>query len=378
MLLYIGFLCALLVSSVRVAGPGPQFGSSISINEQGTVAVVSSAARLQGFGGTFSVLINTGSTWDFHPDSPFKLENNTGPWVGGYSPIMDVSIWNMTIVCGCQSTRIVSGTVWIFDYNGSTWRQTATIHSPDRYALFGYSVSIYKDTIAVGAPMLNRFQGAVWVIELEAGVWGIKQKLQGVGSRYDTLQLQGISVAVWENTIVTGGPYDDYYSGSLWVFERGVSEWAQFGDKLGFGEIGFLALGHSVAINNDTIVAGAWLEGYPVTVGAVYVFDKLINGSWSRPTKLIGSHTYTGQLQGTSVSLRGNRLAVSCAIGPVAGFLFERNASGWHELEIFYPDGYPGIDLAQDTPGKNIGLAPNCTMIGGFPRGDNGALWILE
>mgnify|MGYP002135212971 CR=1 FL=1 len=370
-------ILALFTSAARVEGPGPQFGSSISINEQGTVAVVGSAAAVSGFSGSFSVFTNNGSGWYRHPDSPFRIANDLGPYLGvGYSNVMDVAIWDTTIVCGAPNSGYASGSVSIFDFDGSTWTETVTIYSPAPDAWFGFSVSIYNDTIAVGAPMYGTFHGAVWVLHLDAGGWTVKQMLQGSGS--NLYSQQGIAVAVWDSTIVASGPYDDYYSGSLWVFERSPSGWYQYQDKLGVVGMDIAALGHSVSMRDGTIVAGAWVEDIPFTIGATYVFDKQSNGTWTMSAKLVGSDCYPGQRQGTGVSLRDNKLAVSSATGPIAGYLFERNGSEWRELRTLHIDAYSGVDLGQNTPGKSVGLAPNSVMIGEFPEGDNGALWILE
>ena len=214
----------------------------------------------------------------------------------------------------------------------------------DANDLFGYSVALSGDTLAVGARNessaasgVNGNQldnnapgsGAVYVFVKDAttGVWRqeayVKSSFTRAGNAF------GASVALSGDTLVVGAP-DDPSSGfvgggTVYVFTRTNGVWTQQARLIGsfIGEGGD-AFGHSVAISGETIVVGAPSDSIGITgrdrflwfgTGAVYVFMRS-GTSWAQQAYLKASNrdlqpgTSPIERFGASVALSGNTLAI--------------------------------------------------------------------
>ena len=110
--------------------------------------------------------------------------------------------------------------------------------------------------------------GSAYVYVRSNGVWSKQQKLTASdGSENDRF---GYSVSIDGDTAVIGAYGDDGYTGSAYVYARSNGVWSEL-QKLtasdGAAEDHF---GWSVAIDGDTVVIGAWVDGdYS---GSAYVF----------------------------------------------------------------------------------------------------------
>lgn len=150
-------------------------------------------------------------------------------------------------------------------------------------AELGGSIAIEGDTAVIGAPGDQGHKGAAYVFERERGGddWNQVAKLTASdGSPPDEL---GTSVAIDGDTIVAGAPQprsDGRSGGSAYVFVEPSGGWRDatqtnklFAFKPGNGLVD--PIGHSVAIDGDTIVAG--------TNGSVaYLFVRPSDG-WDDP-----------------------------------------------------------------------------------------------
>ena len=101
-----------------------------------------------------------------------------------------VSIDGDRIVVGAEENDVAGGTilragaVWVFEYDGTTWNETATLEASDAADddNLGFSVTVLDDFIVSGAigadisPATN--QGAAYVFELVGGSWVEIAKLQ--------------------------------------------------------------------------------------------------------------------------------------------------------------------------------------------------------
>jgi hypothetical protein len=167
-----------------------------------------------------------------------------------------------------------AGAVYVFLQLSGVWSQqsmltSATTVTQDK---FGTSVSIYDDTLIVGAVNKNRVisatsqvqAGTVYVFWRVGNAWSENQMLVASdGQAYDHF---GISVSVYENAIIIGAADDnlddDTSSGSVYLFTRSSpsgsftqkdnkhSNDADDGDKFGF----------SVDLYGDVAVVGAYQD----------------------------------------------------------------------------------------------------------------------
>ena len=106
-------------------------------------------------------------------------------------------------------------------------------------------------------------------------------KLVGTGAVGIARQGHSVALSADGSTAIIGGPYDNTYTGSTWVYSRGSNGWTQQGNKL----VGSLAVGHaeqgfSVAISADgnTAIAGGIADNR--VSGAAWVHSRS-EGVWT-------------------------------------------------------------------------------------------------
>ena len=363
-----------------------QFGMSVAMNADRNVSVVGSSAQVGGHTGSFNVYTrSTGGSWTLHPNSPFTGSGGTAALVGAsVSNAMSVDIWHTTIVYSCPLCDTTDGKVWVFDFSGSTWVETASISPSDGSvgAWFGYSLALYNKTLAIGGPYDNGNLGATWVYKLEGGTWARKQKIVVPGT--SAAPQQGFDVAVWEDTLVITGPNDDYYHGHAWVYvEDSGGAWAQQGGSLSaVGPYGLAyAFGHSVDLYRDTLLVGSCNDNDPAMPGAAYVFDR-VTGVWSQTIRLTGSNPYQSRRFGSGVSIYEDMIAVSNGVGPVAATLFRKELSGnWREVRKASPATFTSIELGQNSPGNNVCIRADQLIVGGYSSdqsNNEGTVWFVS
>jgi trimeric autotransporter adhesin len=232
---------------------------------------------------------------------------------------------------------------------------TANLLSQEAYAkasntdvgdLFGWSVSLSGDTLAVGAvgegsnsTGLNGDQannseyqsGAVYVFIRTGSTW--TQQAYIKASNSGGLDLFGHSVTLVGDTLVVGSPWEGssngsqgdnsaYGSGAVYVFTRTGSTWTQQAYIKASNIDANDNFGFSLSLSGDTLAVGAFEEASSATgingdqtdnsasaSGAVYVFTR--NGAtWSQQAYLKASNTDAYDFFGYSVSLSGDTLAV--------------------------------------------------------------------
>jgi hypothetical protein len=274
-----------------------------------------------------------------------------------------VAISGPTIVVGAPIATVGSnfeqGAAYVFVRGGPTWAsatQVAKLTASDGASSdnFGDSVAIAGNTVVVGAhdaTVAGNFDhGAVYVFVRPGSTWTdatqTAKLTTSVGSSFEGL---GASVAISGDTVVAGAPGATGATGNLdqgaaEVFVKPASGWkdgsetatltASDGQSLD-------TLGQSVAIDGNTIVAGA--PAPPVTGtphhGGAYVFVEPRSG-WADATqtaKLTASDGETGDNFGSAIAISGSTIVVGAPdanILPVgftqgAAYVFAEPRSGW-------------------------------------------------
>ena len=133
-----------------------------------------------------------------------------------------VAISGETVVVGAWNDDGTAGTnqgsAYVFVRNGrGGWSQQQNLKASDAVAQdhFGLSVAISGETVVVGAPYddgaAGMDKGSAYVFVRSGGVWSQQQKLNASdASRHDRF---GDSVAISEETVVVGAPYNDGAAG---------------------------------------------------------------------------------------------------------------------------------------------------------------------
>jgi trimeric autotransporter adhesin len=274
-----------------------------------------------------------------------------------------VAVSGNTIVVGTPnyahaSSGVEQGAAYVFTKPASGWADatqaavlTARRGQPEE--LFGHSVSVSGSTIVVGAPFRevgrHTGQGAAYVFVRPAGGWrDATQTAMLIAGNGLAHEFFGEAVAVSGNVVVCGAPSrsvgGDARRGAVEVFRRPARGWrgvvtqsAQLTASDGRAND---ALGISVALSGNTIVAGADLrsvDSHPGE-GAAYVFVERPSG-WHDATQsaeLNEAEGGPGELFGHAVALSGETVVVGAPyhrVGAVAGQgavdVFVKPASGW-------------------------------------------------
>jgi acyl-[acyl carrier protein]--UDP-N-acetylglucosamine O-acyltransferase len=259
-----------------------------------------------------------------------------------------------TGVNGDQSSNAAenSGAVYVFTRSGGAWSQQAYLKASntDTTDLFGYSVALSGDTLAVGANAedsdatgVNGDQssnaagnsGAVYVFTRSGGAWSQQAYLKA--SNTGNSDFFGGSVALSDNTLAVGaygensnatGVNGDQSSnaasdsGAVYVFTRSGGAWSQQAYLKASNTGAHDHFGASVALSDNTLAVGAdWESSDAAGVngdqssngasmsGAVYLFTRS-GGAWSQQAYLKASNTDEHDYFGGSVALSGDTLAV--------------------------------------------------------------------
>ena len=214
-----------------------------------------------------------------------------------------------TIVVGARGDDSDTGAAYVFTKVAGVWSQVAKLTASDGAAddEFGISAAVDGNTAVVGARGDDSDTGAAYVFTKVAGVWSQVAKLTASDGAAD--DEFGISVAVDGGTIVVGGRGDDSDTGAAYVFTKPGTGWADSNTAAKLTASDGAAgdeFGHSVAVDGDTVVVGAYQDDdYGTSSGSAYVFTADSSGEWSQKTKLTASDGAPYDYLGVSVGVGG-------------------------------------------------------------------------
>lgn len=306
-------------------------------------------------------------------------------------------------VVGAAGAASNTGAAYVFRRTLSVWAQELKLQPGDLTTsdLFGASVALNGDLLAVGAPdALDLFggsprgPGAVYVFRDTGGTWPQQEKLlAGDGSNFDQL---GASVAVQGDLLVAGAPGDQPSgdgapnggAGAAYVFRFDGLAWTQEAKLVATPTVNGDRLGASVALDGDVIAVGR--PGYDsgsTDRGAVLVF-RYAAGLWSFEAQLTAGDPANGDSFGSSVTVDGNLIAVGAPkdnqgfSDTGAVYVFRFNGSSWvQEAKQVAIDA-----IAQGQLGASVSLQGSMLLAGapgalsgdgqGYLFADTGSGWI--
>ena len=241
-----------------------------------------------------------------------------------------------------------SGAAYVFTRTGGVWTQQAYVKASNAGGLFGNSVALAGDTLAVGAPFEDSnatgvdgdqnnnnatSSGAVYVFTRTGGDWTqqayVKASNTGAGDRFGgNVDLNGDTLVVgarFEASGISGNESDNSVpnSGAAYIFTRTAGVWAQQAYLKSSHPEKSINFSGSLALGADVLAVGARLEnsgstgingsqigdGVPAS-GAVYVF-KRNGGVWDITDYVKASNTGAQDEFGVSVAISGSTLAAA-------------------------------------------------------------------
>jgi FG-GAP repeat/Putative Ig domain len=292
--------------TASVAYPHNNFGSSVALD--GDTLVVGASGDTIGANasqGSAYVFIRDDAVWTEQQKltaSDGTASDRFGQSVALNGDTLVVGAWSDTI--GANASQ---GSAYVFIRDDAVWTEQQKLTASDgaAYDQFGAEVALDTDMLVVGAPWdnigANIHQGSVYVFTRGGAVWTQQQKL--TASDGEPLDGFGRSVALDAETLVVSAPYDNIGAnltqGSAYVFTRSGTVWSQQ-QKLTASDGGaFEYFGRSVAIDGDHIVVGANFDiiGSNQDQGSAYVFKR--GAVWWEEQKLTandgGAFEYFGQ-----------------------------------------------------------------------------------
>lgn len=334
--------------------PWDGFGNSVSISQNGALVGAfnvgnSGAGAFDGGGAVYFFRCITG-VWMLEA----KLQpSNVAPayWFGSYITQYD-RVALITAVGG------VAAHVYRFD--GLAWKEEAKLSPSDSPSGkgFGNSASLHNDTAMIGAHLTDdngENSGAVYVYQFDGSSWIETAKLTAsdaaAGDRF------GVAVSLDGDVAVVGalGADDNGFgSGAAYVFRHNGDSWleeAKLTPADGAANDGF---GISVQIEGEMIAIGAWGTTHGTNPGAVYVF-KLDGMGWQEEAKLNPSDSQTALLFGNSISLHEGHLLVG-AMGHTEGGV--RSGAAYLYQGLTDCNGNGALDVCDIVSG----LADDCNM----------------
>ena len=234
---------------------------------------------------------------------------------------------------------------------------------PGGGSLIGHAVAIDGDIAVVGAPGVKG-GGAAYVFTRSKSAWQQEGKLvppsdQATGSEF------GDSVAVSEstNTVVVGSPEKDL----VYVFTRSGNTWSRE-DTLMAGEGAVDSkFGTSIAINGDVVVVGApeYNGSDKTKSGAVYVYTRT-GTTWSDGEK-IGEGEAAGDFLGRAVAIDGNTIIAGAPSHSQRGgaFVYTESGETWSQQEtVLVPGGSDGVINTHFGFGYAVDLNGDIAVVG--------------
>ena len=409
---------------------GDRFGYSVEVSDDGSAVVVGSPRAHSGGPGTPSgnhagaayVFVKPNSGWSDNTEDAklFASDGEEWDWFGG-----SVALDGDTVVVGApnddynNSGFVVqdAGSAYVFIIPSDGWEdsaQDAKLTASDGATgdWFGHSVDIDGDAIVAGAPGSDGSSagttlgdaGAAYIFKKPLAGWDngtYDAKLTASDAAAD--DRFGCSVTLDSGTAVIGAYLDDNTSGSttladsgsVYVFENPGTGWvnATQAAKLTASDAAGLDLfGHSVDMDGDTVVVGAYLDNDTSGAatlydsGSAYVFEKPGTG-WANGTqdaKLTSSDALDRDWFGYSVAVHADATNGDTVVvgGPYnddfgrqsgSGYVFAEPATGWADAsgdDNLTPTGLSSGNLA----GRSVAVAGD-TVVVGAPEGDGNAPW---
>jgi hypothetical protein len=303
---------------------------------------------------------------------------NIGPSYQGSS--IALSADGNTMAVGGFEDDSYTGATWIFERSAGVWTQSDKLVGSNIFSQGeqGISVSLSSDgnTLAVGGKGYDSGAGATWIFIRTLGIWSEQQQLLGNG-----VENFGSSVSLSDDgdTLAIGAPNNGGGIGATYIYTRTAGIWTQQGSELvGTGLVGPQGQGYSVSLSSDgnTLAVGA---GY---VAGTWIFTRTMGiWTWETPSSLSFVAYSGGGPIGISVSLDsdGNTLAVGIK-GDQSGFgatwIFTRTLGVWTSVgKIVAQSGVVGFSLM----GSSVSIRGNILAVGGPGNdGDAGAVWIFN
>jgi hypothetical protein len=367
------------------------FGSAVAVS--GDMAVVGAPFDVLDDGlsvpaGSAYVFVRSGTTW-----SELQKLASSDPMAYGFG--RSVAISGDTIVIGAVPDPMGGGSAqgfaYVFVRADTTWSQQQKLQAPDGTSTnaFGVSVTVSGDTAAVGSPGAPPGIGAAYVYVRSGTTWTFQQKVLPADGLIN--DLFGSSVSLTGDTLAVGAFGDDTPAGadtgSAYVFVRSGTLWVQQQKLVASDGASGDGLGSSILVCDDTVIVGASSDDTTggTNAGSAYLFVRS-GVAWTQQQKLTASDGGSGHHFGYAVSLEGDAAVIGApqdgipgGAGLGAAYVFARSGTTWSEhAKLLAPDGSAGDRFAQTVSLSGDTVAVGAPFDATLDGGDAGSAHIFR
>ncbi len=383
-----------------------RLGSSVAINDSSNVIIGGLRSADSGVGKVAVFLPPLGGWQDVTtPDAWLTMSSYQGKPGFGQA----VAISGDFIAVGAPEENLGNqpdlGRIYLYHNDNPPWTSTTesvvTSYDSRSYPAddhFGESVAVNDHLVVIGAPYHNADgnpnRGAAYVYSKPPEGWS--DTWSNTTQSYKLIALDGkaednfgMSVDVSGDTIIIGAPGCNHDKGAVYVFEKsclfggGTCFYIQKAKLTIAHPTGGDGLGSSVAIDGDTIVAGApWYQAHLSVnfAGEAFVFRKPASG-WVDGNELLGLYAYdaaSNDFFGNTVDISGHTVIVGARYKSMtqgAAYIYVEPPSGW---DIHWSDVPETAKLLPSDPrldtqfGRAVALLGNTAAVSTPYRGYDG------
>ncbi len=251
-----------------VIAPGDEFGQSLDLSDDGTVAVIGSNADVMGESnaGAAYVFRFNGSVWT---EEAILVSTDPDPF-DDFGFGIALSADGNTVVIGSQNDDTVApsaGAAHVFRFNGATWDHEAKLLSPTPQfgQSFGNGTAISGDgNLAV----ISDVNDTVHVFRFDGATWNLEATLTAEDSTGEAVSVSA------DGSVLVVGAESNAPAGAAFVFRFDGTQWFQEVKlvPLDADLNARFGLGVAIAADGETALIGARQDQ---TGGSAYVFDVL-------------------------------------------------------------------------------------------------------
>jgi hypothetical protein len=270
------------------------FGSSIAFSKSNSLLAVGGKKNDFNKGEVWIIMNDNPSTdWSnigYQASNPFNVNNTY------FGTDIAFSIDNNTVAVGGFGDSGNIGAAWIFkkqttnDNHWDWWnaQQKLTPINPVGTPGFGAPIKFSPDnsTLAIGGSGDNNDQGAVWLYSKIGNNWSNSVKITPINPTGSASFGNSIAFSSDSNYLAIGGLDDDGNKGAVWLFDKYVN--GTWDTEAAVKVIRptttqQLSFGASIAFSDDgnNLAIGAPCYQDITLKGGVYIYNKDVNGNWN-------------------------------------------------------------------------------------------------
>lgn len=294
------------------AGAGRRFADTIAID--GDVVVVGAPLDddLGARSGSVYVFVRQGATWS----QQAKLTAADGAANDTFGTAVAIAGDSLAVGSprNTNAAGVAAGAVYVFARAGTSWSQQAKLVGAELQpaSFLGNSVTIEGDTLVAGT---NTNVDEAYVFVRSGTQWGQQARLTPSRSEGESF---GASVSLFGDTLAVGALPSGLAPGAVYVFARQGNAWTQE-DRLVLFFDGLNDLGRLVSIQGDTLVVSNQFESIGTPNGGAVRVYKRLGTQWVERGLMVTDPNQTNLLLGRSIALGADSIFGGAPTDDIAG-----------------------------------------------------------